>query len=121
MEPCADGPMHELSVTQTIIEMVIEAAQGAPVRRITLEIGELSAILPESIQFCFEACIPNTPLAGANLDIIMVPGRGRCRTCGHEMALDMPYGICEQCDSLAIEIVAGQELVLRSMETVLCA
>lgn len=113
--------MHELSITQTIINAVVDAAQGAAVRRITLEIGELSAILPDSIQFCFEACIPNTPLAGAELDILTVPGRGRCRNCGHEMLLEVPYGICDQCDSLAIDIIAGQGLVILSMETVPCA
>jgi len=113
--------MHELSITQTIIDTVIAAAQGAPVQRITLEIGELSAILPDSIQFCFEACTPNTPLAGAELEIQTIPGRGRCRSCGHEMPLDMPYGICDQCDSLAIDIIAGQGLVILSMETVPCA
>jgi hydrogenase nickel incorporation protein HypA/HybF len=113
--------MHELSITQTIIDTVIEVAQGAPVQRITLEIGELSAILPDSIRFCFEACIPNTPLAGAKLAIQTVPGRGRCRACGHEMTLDMPYGICDQCDSLAIDIIAGEGLVILSMETMPCA
>jgi hydrogenase nickel incorporation protein HypA/HybF len=113
--------MHELSITQTIINAVVDAAQGAAVRRITLEIGELSAILPDSIQFCFEACIPNTPLAGAELDILTVPGRGRCRNCGHEMPLEVPYGICDQCDSLAIDIIAGQGLLILSMETVPCA
>lgn len=113
--------MHELSITQTIIDTVIDAAQGASVQRITLEIGELSAILPDSIQFCFDACTPNTPLAGAELEIQTVPGRGRCRACGHEMPLDMPYGICDQCDSLAIDIIAGQGLVILSMETVPCA
>ncbi|MEB3290679.1 MAG: hydrogenase maturation nickel metallochaperone HypA [Leptolyngbya sp.] len=113
--------MHELSITQTIIDTVVEAAQGAAVRQITLEIGELSAILPDSIQFCFEACTPNTPLAGAKLAILTVPGRGMCRNCGHEMPLEVPYGICDQCDSLAIDIIAGQGLVILSMETVPCA
>jgi hydrogenase nickel incorporation protein HypA/HybF len=112
--------MHELSITQTIIETVIEAAQGAPVQRIVLEIGELSAILPESIRFCFEACTPNTPLAGTTLDILTVAGRGRCRACGHEMAMDIPYGVCELCDGMAIDIISGQGLVIKSMETALC-
>lgn len=113
--------MHELNITQNIIETVIEAAQGVPVQRIVLEIGEISAILPDSIAFCFEACIPNTPLANATLDIIIVPGRGRCRHCGHEMAMDMPYAVCDRCDSMAIDIIAGQALVIKSMETALCA
>lgn len=113
--------MHELSITQSIIETVIETAQGAPVRRIVLEIGELSAILPDSIAFCFEACIPNTPLANATLEIVTVPGRGRCRHCGHEMAMEIPYAVCDRCDRMAIDIIAGQTLVIKSLETTLCA
>ncbi len=112
--------MHELSLTQTIIDTVTQAANGAPVQRVVLEIGELTAVLPESIRFCFEACTPGTLLAGAVLDIVTVAGRGRCRQCGHEMAMDMPYGVCEACDGLAIDIIAGQDLIIQSMETALC-
>ncbi|NJL49291.1 MAG: hydrogenase maturation nickel metallochaperone HypA [Leptolyngbyaceae cyanobacterium SM2_5_2] len=113
--------MHELSLTQAIIETVTEAAHGAPVQRVVLEIGELTAVMPDSIRFCFEACKPGTLLAEATLYILTVPGRGRCRNCGYEMALDMPYGVCDRCDSLAIDIIAGQDFILKSMETALCA
>ncbi|TVP68177.1 MAG: hydrogenase maturation nickel metallochaperone HypA [Leptolyngbya sp. LCM1.Bin17] len=112
--------MHELAITQTIIDTVAQQANGVPVRRVVLEIGQLAAILPDSIQFCFDVCARDTPLEGATLDIIEIPGRGRCRHCGHEMSLEMPYGICDLCDSLAIDIIAGQDLVIKTMETVLC-
>lgn len=113
--------MHELAITQTIIDTVAQQAQGATVRRVVLEIGQLAAILPDSIQFCFDVCAQGTLLAGATLEIIEIPGRGRCRRCGHEMPLDMPYGVCDACDSLDIDIITGQSLVIKTMETALCA
>lgn len=119
--PFSPKPMHELALTETLVTLVAEQAQGAPVRRVTLEIGQLSAVLPESMQFCFDVCAQGTPLQGAILEIIEIPGQGRCRDCGQVMALEMPYGVCDSCDSLAIDIIAGQELRLKNMEIALCA
>ncbi|NJL45732.1 MAG: hydrogenase maturation nickel metallochaperone HypA [Leptolyngbyaceae cyanobacterium SM2_3_12] len=113
--------MHELALTQTILETVLNQAQGATVQRVILEIGQLSAVQAEAIRFCFEACVPGTPLAATRLEIIEVPGRGRCRHCGHEMALDIPFGVCEVCDSLALDLIAGQDLMIKSMEIAQCA
>ncbi|MFM7470316.1 MAG: hydrogenase maturation nickel metallochaperone HypA [Nodosilinea sp. LVE1205-7] len=112
--------MHELSLTQTIIDRVLETAAGQPVQRIVLEVGQLSGVLPESIAFCFAACTAQTPLADAQLDLVVTPGRGRCRDCGHELELEVPYGICELCDSLAIAVIAGQSLVIKTLETLVC-
>jgi hydrogenase nickel incorporation protein HypA/HybF len=113
--------MHELSITQNLVAIATVHAQGAPITRITLEIGQLSAILPDAIRFCFDVCAQGTLLEGARLEIIEVPGRGHCRQCGHEMALEMPYGICDRCNSPFLDLVAGQELKIKEMETAACA
>lgn len=113
--------MHELSITQNLVAIATAHAQGAPVTRITLEIGQLSAILPDSIRFCFDVCAQGTLLEGARLEIIEIPGRGKCRQCGYEMALEMPYGICDRCNSPGLDLVAGQELKITEMETAVCA
>lgn len=114
-------PMHELGITQNIVAIVTEYAQGVPVTRVTLEIGQLSAILPDAIRFCFDVCAKGTLLEGSTLEIIEVAGRGKCRHCGHETNLDIPYGICEACDSIELDIIAGQELKIKEMETAACA
>ena len=54
--------MHELGITENIIEIALEYAQGKKISRITLEIGQISAILPDSIEFCFDACRLGTVL-----------------------------------------------------------
>jgi len=108
--------MHELGITQNIVAIVAENAEGAKVKKVILEIGKLSAIMPDAINFCFDICSSGTILTGAELEIIEIPGKGKCRQCGAEFLLEQPYGICTVCDSLEIEIIAGQELKIKAME-----
>jgi len=108
--------MHELGITQNIVAIANEYAEGAKVHRVTLEIGQLSAILPESIRFCFDICCQGTLLEGATLEIIQTPGLGRCRTCGTEIPLTQPFGRCP-CGSANLDIIQGEELKLKELET----
>ncbi|MEM8604918.1 MAG: hydrogenase maturation nickel metallochaperone HypA [Cyanobacteria bacterium P01_H01_bin.121] len=113
--------MHELGITQNIVAIAAEHAQGAKVQRITLEIGQLSAIMADAIQFCFDVCAQGTVLEGAILEIIQVSGLGRCQQCGQDVPLKEPFGICE-CGSTNLQIIQGQELNIREMELeALCA
>jgi hydrogenase nickel incorporation protein HypA/HybF len=107
--------MHELSITRSVVAICAERANGAQVTRVTLEIGKLSAVLPEAVRFCFDICAQGTPLEGAALEIIETPGRGRCRDCGGSVALEELFGRCA-CGSANLELVAGEELKIREME-----
>ena len=111
-----EAAMHELGITQNIVAIASEYADGAKVRRVSLEIGQLSAILPDSIRFCFDVCCQGTLLEGATLEIIETPGLGRCRSCGAEVPLTQPFGRCT-CGSVNLDIVQGQELKLKELET----
>ncbi|ERT04674.1 hydrogenase nickel insertion protein HypA [Lyngbya aestuarii BL J] len=114
--------MHELGITQNIVAIVSEHARGAPVKRVTLEIGKLSAIMPDAIRFCFDVCTQGTVLEGATLEIIEVVGLGKCRQCGTEVPLDQPFGICQTCNSVELDIIQGEELNIKEMEVEeLCA
>jgi hydrogenase nickel incorporation protein HypA/HybF len=108
--------MHELGITQSIIDIAIEYAQGAKVRRVTLEIGKLTAVLPTAIEFCFDACCRGTVLEGAILEIIEKPGLARCRQCGKQVPVELPFGVCD-CGSVNLELLQGQELQLKELET----
>ncbi len=56
--------MHELGIAQEVVALVAEHAQGK-VTRVVLEIGKLSAILPDAVRFCFDLCSEGTVVAGA--------------------------------------------------------
>ncbi len=107
--------MHELGITQSIVATVAERAEGRKVTRVTLEIGKLSAILPDAIRFCFDLVAQGSVLDGAILDIIEIPGRAHCVDCGNEVTLADVVVRCV-CGSQRLELLAGDELNIRSME-----
>jgi len=107
--------MHELSVANGIVEICAERAGTARVVRVRLEIGQLSAVLPDAVRFCFDVCARNTVVEGAMLEILETPGRARCRDCDGEVALVRLAGRCA-CGSANLRVVAGEELKIREME-----
>ena len=107
--------MHELGITQYIVAIVTEQAQGAKVQLVVLEIGKLSGVLPQAIEFCFDICTQNTVLVGAKLEIREITGLARCRQCGAEIAIDKPFGVCG-CGSVQLDLIAGQELKIKQIE-----
>jgi hydrogenase nickel incorporation protein HypA/HybF len=106
--------MHELGIAQEVVALVANHAQRK-VTRVVLEIGKLSAVLPDAIRFCFDLCSEGTVVEGAQLEIIEVPGRARCRTCAGEVILERPFGRCE-CGSTDLEWLSGDELKVREYE-----
>ncbi|WP_427162277.1 hydrogenase maturation nickel metallochaperone HypA [Aliinostoc sp. HNIBRCY26] len=107
--------MHELGITQNIVAIVSEYAKGSKVSRVALEIGKLSAIMPEAINFCFDICTQGTLLEGATLEIIEIPGLAKCRQCGAEFTIDKPFGLCK-CGSVHLDILTGEELKIKEIE-----
>ena len=65
--------MHELGLTQEILEIVTQRAQERKVTRVVLEIGKLSCVLPDAIRFCFDLCAQGTIAEGAQLEIVQQP------------------------------------------------
>ena len=109
--------MHELGITQEIVAIATDRAGGARIKRIVVEIGKLSAVLPDAVRFCFELCAEDTLAEGAELQIIETPGRARCRACQTEMILERPFGRCT-CGNTDLEWLAGEELRIMEMEIV---
>jgi hydrogenase nickel incorporation protein HypA/HybF len=107
--------MHELGITENIVAIALNHAQGAKIIRITLEIGQLTAVMPDAIRFCFDVCTQGTIAEGATLEILDIPGTGQCQQCGQSIPLTDPYGLCN-CGSTDIYITHGQELAIKSLE-----
>ncbi|MBR8834782.1 MAG: hydrogenase maturation nickel metallochaperone HypA [Stigonema ocellatum SAG 48.90 = DSM 106950] len=107
--------MHELGITQNIVAIVAEHAQNKKVNRVLLQIGKLSAIMPDAIQFCFDICSQGTVLQGATLEILETPGLAQCRQCGAEIPLEKLYSNCH-CGSKQLDLIAGEELKIKEIE-----
>lgn len=107
--------MHEMSITQSVIQAVCDRMGDAQVRRICLEIGTLSGVVADSVRFCFEVVSAGTTLEGASLEIIQPRGKARCRDCGAEFELNDLLMLCD-CGSANRELLAGEELKIREVE-----
>lgn len=109
--------MHELSITQSVVDVVTRRTGADRVTRVHLEIGKLSGIVPDSVRFCFELIAADTPLAGAVLEIDEPQGQGHCRSCGDDFELRDLVLLC-LCGSTDVQLVGGTELAVKSVEVV---
>ena len=107
--------MHELSITQGLVDAVLNRTGERPVTAVNLRIGPLSGVLADAVRFCFDVATAGTPLAGARLRIEEPQGRGRCRNCQDEFTLSDLILLCP-CGSADVEVLSGRELMLMSVE-----
>ncbi len=111
--------MHEMSIIKSVLEAVSAEMEGRGLERlkkVRLRIGELTAVEPETLKFCFEAAIKSTPMEGASLEIEEVPLTGRCAGCGAEFRFTGFESVCPECRGTAVTRLTGTELDLVSME-----
>ena len=113
--------MHELGITRNLVAIVSERAAGKRVRRVWLEIGARSAIMPDAVRFCFDVVAQGTVLEGAALDILQIAPGLQCEDCGEyasspEQAID-----CGTCGSSKVRRRTGDELNIKAMEVEACA
>ncbi|WP_329053078.1 hydrogenase maturation nickel metallochaperone HypA [Amycolatopsis sp. NBC_01488] len=109
--------MHEMAVTQSVVDAIVARLGEAAVSRVRLEIGRLSGVVPDSVRFCFDVLCAGTSLEGARLEIAEPPGRARCNDCGEEFGLDDFIVLCP-CGSANASVLAGRELRIASVEVV---
>ncbi len=112
--------MHELPVTQAILDTALNAAQQTNARRILaidLVIGELSAIVDDSVQFYFDILSQGTPAEGAQLRFQRQPAQAACLECGHSYEAAPPLApFCPACGSLRVQVTGGRQFFLESIE-----
>lgn len=107
--------MHEAGIVQEIVAIAVQHAQGAKIKRIALEIGKLSGVMPESIRFSFDIARLGTLAEDASLDIRETPGRVRCRSCEKEFDLQENMGRCA-CGGTNLEWIGGMDLFIKELE-----
>lgn len=111
--------MHELSVTESLLEIALRHAQEAGAERIVrlnIVIGELSSIVDESVQFYWDIVSEDTIAEGAELHFERVDGTLRCLACGHTFPLNHRSFVCPQCGEARVVAVGGDEFRLDSIE-----
>jgi hydrogenase nickel incorporation protein HypA/HybF len=104
-----------MGITQEVLASVVEAGRRAGATRINkvrLTVGELTDIVPDSLQFAWECLTPGTFAEGAVLEIHESPGRSSCLQCGAEFDHDRWDRRCTAagCGSFLTKPISGDEL-----------
>jgi len=108
--------MHELSLSTAIVNTAVKHAGGRKVSTVNLRVGKLRQVVPETLEFYFEFVARDTVCEGAQLEHEVVDARLRCRPCGSEWAIEIPAFRCPTCGRSDVEIAAGDEFQIESIE-----
>lgn len=111
--------MHELSIAQEILEIVNQYVPDPVENKVSIvkvKIGKLSNILPDTLTFCFDALISETPLNGAKLMINHIPLTIKCKRCNKNSEIEKLAFACIHCGSNNINVIAGNELQVEEIE-----
>jgi hydrogenase nickel incorporation protein HypA/HybF len=115
-----NNAMHELPITQGILDTALSAARQAGAQRvmaIDLVIGELSGIVDDSVQFYFDILSKGTPAQGAVLRFQRQPAQAVCLDCGYQYDAAPPLApFCPACASLRVQVTGGRQFLLESIE-----
>jgi hydrogenase nickel incorporation protein HypA/HybF len=111
--------MHEMAVTQSLLDIVLKEAAAAGARKVNavnLVIGELSGLVDDSVQFYFDFMTKGTAAEGAKLNFKRVAAKMKCRACGEEFSTAPDEWVCPKCGQWQAEVVAGKEFFIDSIE-----
>jgi hydrogenase nickel incorporation protein HypA/HybF len=110
--------MHELSIAINIIEIAeeeVHKANAKEVNEIEIEIGVLSGVIVEALEFALETAIKNTVLEQSIVRIIKISAKARCTNCGMEFEIDDYFSPCPKCKNLFSDIIDGNQLTIKKM------
>jgi hydrogenase nickel incorporation protein HypA/HybF len=111
--------MHELSVTENVLEIAQRHAQQANAGRVTavyLVIGQLSSIIDDSVQMYWNILTEGSLCAGAKLHFERIPAELACQQCGERYTLSRELSNCPACDSFSVKILSGQEFYVAAID-----
>lgn len=108
--------MHELSVAESILSIVLQVASGRKVKRIKLRVGKLQHVTADSLQFSYDLLAADTCAAGTKIEIEQLPVSILCKSCGSKNGVDGPPLNCISCGSQNVVITSGDDIFLHNVE-----
>jgi hydrogenase nickel incorporation protein HypA/HybF len=111
--------MHESTLALSILGIVVDEAakaHAAAVRSVTLCVGELACVEPQTLTACFELVAEGTLADKTRLSIRRIPATGTCEVCGAAVRRQNRLMRCPKCSAASIKLVTGRELYVESIE-----
>lgn len=110
--------MHEMSITQSLLEVALAEAAKSGARRITainIKIGALTGVVEESVAMYLDFLAKDTPAEGARLVATAMPVTAHCAACDITFPVEDLVFVCPRCGGMA-QVVTGRELFIESLE-----
>lgn len=110
--------MHELSIAMNIVEIARQNAienQGRTIKEIEIEVGDLSGVIHDSLEFAMEMTVKNSILEKSEIIIKKVAAKAKCKDCDAEFELNDHYFPCPECGSYYHHLLKGNELSVKSI------
>jgi hydrogenase nickel incorporation protein HypA/HybF len=109
--------MHELSLSGAIVNTVEKHAAGRPVSLVSLRVGALRQVVPDTLDFYFRFVSKGTLCEGARLEQELIAALLRCAACEREWEIDVPIFMCPECGPAGrVEVASGNEFEVESIE-----
>ena len=108
-----------MSIAQSILDIVDEymtTENGQKLKEVAVEIGELVAVVPDSLTFCYDVLVEETPYKNSKLNIHIIPLEGTCSDCNRSFKIKNYEFLCPECQSADLQIKGGQELRISHLE-----
>ena len=108
--------MHELSLSGAVLNTVVKHAGERPVSLVSLRVGRLRQVVPDTLEFYFSFVARDTVCDGARLEYEIIDARLRCNPCAKEWGIEIPAFRCPTCGGSDVEVASGNEFEVESIE-----
>jgi hydrogenase nickel incorporation protein HypA/HybF len=111
--------MHELSIAQDILSVIrqyVPQEETSNIENVKVRIGDMSGVVAESLEFCFQAITSGTEFENANLVIEKIPFILKCNLCGKESSNEYGIRVCPDCSSTDTKVISGLEMQVTEVE-----
>ena len=108
--------MHEVGLCEAIMEAVERRAAGRSVNRVKVRVGVRHRVVESSFDEAFSLVSGGTVAEDAEVDLVLIPARVTCSSCGQQSNTEDVFAVCAQCGSSDLEIEGGDDLMLESIE-----
>jgi hydrogenase nickel incorporation protein HypA/HybF len=108
--------VHELSLSSAIVNTVVKHADGREVSLVSLRVGRLRQVVPDTLEFYFAFVSRGTVCEGARLEQEIIEASLRCQPCQREWAIEIPAFRCPTCGGSDVMVASGDEFEVESIE-----
>ena len=111
--------MHEMSLAESVREIVEQTARSNGARRVSsvrLEVGRLAEVEVDALRFAFDVVMRGSLADAARLDIVETDGAAWCMKCAEPITIARRGEACPRCSSWQLQVTGGDRMRVMDIE-----